>query len=134
MHYKVPAITSYVNEHTAVFRLGPIDRHPHGFVVETAAGARVELPTVPGAAQDTLAAEPVAARIARDAIANGPEAKRATVVRAAIPDASQLAADGDDPDLAPADAGDHMAVALKIGERAYVLPGAHALARPSRSP
>ena len=31
-------------------------------------------------------------------------------------------------------AGDHMAIALEIGNRADVLPGAHARARPSRSP
>ena len=134
MHYKVPAITSYVNEHAAAFRLRRIDGDANGVVVETAAGGRVELPPMPGTAQDTLAAELIAARLARDALADSPEAERAAVVRATISDSAQLTADRDDPDLAPLDAGDHMPVALEIGDRADVLPGAHALARPSRSP
>jgi hypothetical protein len=134
MHYKVPAITSYVNEHTAAFRLRRVNGYPHGVVVETVAGSRVELPPMPRAAQNTLTAEFVAAGPARDALANGPEAEGAAVVRAAIPDSAQLTADRDDPDLASLDAGDHMPVALEIGDRADVLPGAHPLARPSRSP
>jgi len=134
MHYKVPVITSYVNQHSAALRLRRIDRHPHGVVVEAAAGDRVELPPMPRAAQNTLAAELVAARMARDALANGPEAEGTAVVRAAISDSPQLAADRDDPDLAALDAGDYMAVALEIGDRADVLPGAHARARPSRPP
>jgi len=133
MHYKVPAITLYVNEHTAVFRLGPINGHPHGVVVETAAGGRVELPAVPGAAQDTLVAKPVAARIARDALANGPEAERAAVVWTAVADAAQLPVHRDHPNLAPSDPRDDVAVALEVGDRADVLP-AHARASPSRSP
>jgi hypothetical protein len=134
MHYKVPAITSYVNEHAAAFRLRRIDGDANGVVVEAAAGGRVELPPMPGAAQGTLAAELIVARLARDALANSSEAEGAAVVRAPIADSAQLLADRDDPDLAPVDAGDHMAVALEIGDRADVLPGGHARARPSRSP
>jgi hypothetical protein len=134
MHYKVPAITSYVNQHTAAFRLRRIDGDANGVVVEAAPGARVELPPMPGAAQNALAGELVAARFPRDALANGSEAERTAVVRAAISDSAQLVADRDDPDLASVDASDHMAVALEIGDRADVLPGAHARARPSRSP
>ena len=55
-------------------------------------------------------------------------------MRAAVAHSAQLAADRDDADLAPVDAGDDMAVALEVGDRADVLPGAHARARPSRSP
>ncbi len=131
MHYKVPAT---VNEHAAAFRLRRVDGDANGVVVETAAGGRVELPAMPGTAEDALAGELVAARLARDALADGSEAERAAVVRAAISHAAQLAADRDDADLAPLDAGDHMPVALEIGDRADVLPGAHARARPSRSP
>jgi len=134
MHYKVPAITSYVNEHTTGFRLRRVDGNPHRVVVETASGDRVELPPMPRAAQDGLAAELVAARIARDAFADRPEAEGAAVVRAAISNSAQLPGDRDDPDLATVDAGNHTAVALEIGDRADVLPGAHARARPSRSP
>jgi hypothetical protein len=89
---------------------------------------------MPGTAQDTLAAELIAARLARDALADSPEAEGSAVVRAAISNSAQLSADRENPDLAPVDAGDHMAVALEIGDRADVLPGAHARARPSRSP
>jgi hypothetical protein len=134
MHYKVPAITLYVNEHTTGFRLRRVNGNPHGVVVETAAGDRVELPPMPRTAQDGLAAELVAAGLAGDALADSPEAEGAAVVRAAISDSAQLTADRDDADLAPLEAGDHMAVALEIGDRADVLPGTHARARPSRSP
>jgi hypothetical protein len=134
MHYKVPAITSYINEYAAALRLRRIDGDANGVVVEAAAGGRVELPPVPGAAQDALAGELVAPRLAGDALANGPETERAAVVWAAVSDSAQLAADRDDPDLASADAGDQMAVALEIGDRPDVLPGAHARARPSRAP
>jgi len=134
MHYKVPAITLYVNEHAASFRLRRVDGDANGVVVEAAAGGRVELPPMPGTAQDTLAAELIAARLARDALADSPEAEGSAVVRATISNSAQLSADRENPDLAPVDAGDHMAVALEIGDRADVLPGAHARARPSRSP
>jgi hypothetical protein len=134
MHYKVPAITSYVNEHAIAFGFRRIDGDSHGRFVEALAGGRVELPPVPGAAQDALAAELVAPWLAGNALANGPETERAAVVRAAVSDSAQLAADRDDPDLAPADTGDQMAVALEIGDRPDVLPGAHARARPRRAP
>ena len=134
MHYKVPAITSYVNEHAAAFRLSRIDGDANGVVVEAAPRGRIELPPMPGTAQDTLATELIATRLARDALADSPEAEGAAVVRAAISNPAQFSADRENPDLAPVDAGDHMAVALEIGDRADILPGAHARARPSRSP
>jgi hypothetical protein len=134
MHYKVPAFTSYVNEHAAALRFRGIDGDANGVVVEAAPGGRVELPPMPGTSQDTLAAELIATRLARDALADSPEAEGAAVVRAAISNSAQLSADRENPDLPPVDAGDHMAVALEIGDRADVLPGAHARARPSRSP
>jgi hypothetical protein len=89
---------------------------------------------MPGTAQDTLAAELIPARLARDALANSPEAEGSAVVRTAISNSAQFSAHRENPDLAPVDTGDHMAVALEIGDRADVLPGAHALARPRRSP
>ena len=134
MHYKVPAITSYVNEHAAAFRLSRIDGDANGVVVEAAPRGRVELPPMPGTAQDTLATELIATRLARDALADSSEAEGSAVVRAAISNSAQFSADRENPDLAPVDAGDHMAVALEIGDRADVLPGANALARPRRSP
>jgi hypothetical protein len=134
MYYKVPAITSYVNEDAIAFGFRRIDGDAHGRFVEALAGGRVELPPVPGAAQDPLAAELVAPWLAGDALADSPETERAAVVRAAVSDSAQLAADRDDPDLASADTGDQMAVALEIGDRPDVLPGAHARARPSRAP
>jgi hypothetical protein len=134
MHYKVPAITSYVNEHAIAFGFRRIEGDAHGRFVEALAGGRVELPPVPGAAQDALAGELVAPRLASDALANGPETERPAVVWAAVSDSAQLAADRDDPDLASANTGDQMAVALEIGDRPDVLPGAHARARPSRAP
>ena len=134
MHYKVPAITSYVNEHAAAFRLSRIDGDANGVVVEAAPRGRIELPPMPGTAQDTLATELIATRLARDALADSSEAEGSAVVRAAISNSAQLSADRENPDLAPVDAGDHMAVALEIGDRADILPGAHARARPSRSP
>jgi hypothetical protein len=132
MHYKVPAITSYVNEHAAAFRLSRIDGDANGVVVEAAPRGRVELPPMPGTAQDTLATELIATRLARDALADSSEAEGSAVVRAAISNSAQFSADRENPDLAPVDAGDHMAV--EIGDRADILPGAHARARPSRSP
>ena len=97
MHYKVPAITSYVNEHTAVLRLRPIDGHPHGVVVETAAGGRVELPAMPGAAEDACAGQCVAAGLSTDTLPDGPQAERAAVVRTAVAHAAQLTVHRDDP-------------------------------------
>jgi len=100
MHYKVPAITSYVNEHATGLCLRRIDGDAHGRFVEALAGGRVELPPVPGAAQDALAAELIAPWLAGDALADGPETEGAAVVRAAVSDSAQLAADRDDTDLA----------------------------------
>jgi hypothetical protein len=134
MHYQVPAITSYVNEHAAGFCLHLVDGHPHGVVIETPARGRIELPPMPRTAQDGLTTELVAAGLAGDALADSPEAEGAAVVRAAISDSAQLTANRDDADLAPLEASDQMSVALEIGDRADVLPGAHARARPSRSP
>ena len=134
MHYKVPAITSYVNEHATGLCLRRIDGDAHGRFVEALAGGRVELPPVPGAAQDALAAELIAPWLAGDALADSSEAEGSAVVRAAISNSAQFSAHRETPDLAPVDTGDHMAVALEIGDRADILPGAHARARPSRSP
>src|SRR3954454_3810389 len=64
MHYKVPAITSYVNEHAAGFCLHLVDGHPHGVVIETPARGRIELPPMPRTAEDGLAAELVAPGLA----------------------------------------------------------------------
>ena len=133
MHYKVPAITSYVNEHTAAFCFRRIDGDPHGLIVEALACRRIELPAVPGAAEDARAGECVAAWLAADTLPDGPQAERAAVVRTAVAHATQLAVDRDDPDLTPSDPGDDAAVALEVGDRADVLP-AHARASPSRSP
>ena len=134
MYYKVPAITSYVNEDAIAFGFRRIDGDAHGRFVEALASGRVELPPVPRAAQDALAGELIASWLAGYALPDGPEAERAAVVRAAVSDSAQLATDRNDPNLASADTRDHMAVALEIRDRADVLPGAHARARPSRSP
>jgi hypothetical protein len=125
MHYKVPAIASYVNKDATVLRLGRIDRDAHRVVVDTPAGGRIELPAVPGAAEDEPAGQLVLARPSVYALADRAEAERAAVVRAAVPHAVKLAAHVDDADLASADPGDDVAVALEVGDRADVLP-AHA--------
>jgi hypothetical protein len=133
MHYKVPAITSYVNEDAAAFRLGAIDGDAHRVVVEAAAGGRIELPAVPRTAQDALPGQGVPARIPGDARTDRAETERAPVMRAAVADAAKLAVHTDDPDLTTLDPGDDVPVTLELGDRADVLP-AHARARPSRSP
>ena len=133
MHYKVPAITLYVNEHTAAFCFRRIDGDPHGLIVEALAGGRIELPAVPGAAEDARAGQCVAAGLSADTLPDCPQAEWAAVMRTAIAHAAQLAVHRDDADLTPSDPGDDVAVALEVGDRADVLP-AHARASPSRSP
>jgi hypothetical protein len=133
MHYKVPAITSYVNEDAAAFCLGRINGDAHRVVVEAAAGGRIELPAVPRAAEDALPGQGVPAGIPGDARTDRAETERAAVMRAAVANGAKLAVHADDPDLTALDPGDDVAVALELGDRADVLP-AHARARPSRSP
>jgi hypothetical protein len=133
MHYKVPAITSYVNEHTIAFRFRRIDGDTHVLIVEALACSRIELPAVPGAAEDGRAGELVAAGLSADTLPHSSQAERAAVMRAAVAHTAQLAVHCDDPDLAASDPRDDVAVALEVGDRADVLP-AHARASPSRSP
>jgi hypothetical protein len=134
MHYKVPFQALQVNEHAATLRLRRVDRDAHRVVVEAASGGRVELPSVPGAAEDALAGELIAAGLTANPLAHGAEAERAAVVGATVANTAQLAVHANDPDLSTADPGDDVAVALQVGERAYVLPLGHASVRPSRSP
>jgi hypothetical protein len=133
MHYKVPAITSYVNENAAALCLGRINGDAHQVVVEAAAGGRIELPAVPRTAEDALPGQGVPAGIPSDARTDRAETERAAVMRAAVADATELAVRADDSDLTALDPGDDVPVALEFGNRADVLP-AHARARPSRSP
>src|SRR5919106_3928597 len=98
-----------------------------GRLVEADAGLEVELPAVPRAAQDAAAGELVDTRAARHPLPHGPEAERPAVVRAAVADPVQGAVRlRDDPDLAPRQAGDDVAVALQVGGRADVVPLSHA--------
>src|SRR6187551_1805904 len=133
MHYKVPAITSYVNEHTIAFRFRRIDGDAHVRIVEALACNGIELPAVPGAAEDGRAHQFVAAGRSADTLPDSPQAERAAMVGAAIAHAAQLAVHCDDPDLAAPDPRDDVAVAFEVGDRADVLP-AHVRASPSRSP
>jgi hypothetical protein len=133
MHYKVPAITSYVNEDAAALCLGRINGDAHRVVVEASARGRIELPAVPRTAEDALPGQGVPAGIPGDARTDRAETERAAVMRAAVADAAKLAVHADDPDLTALDPGDDVSVALELGDRADVLP-AHARARLSRSP
>jgi hypothetical protein len=134
MHYKVPAIALYVNKHAPALRLRRVDRDAHRGVVEAASGGRVELPSVPGTAEDALAGELIAAGLAAHSLAHGAEAERAAVVGATVANPAQLAVHADNPDLPTPDPGDDVTVALQVGERADVVPLGHARVRPSRSP
>src|SRR5206468_12912561 len=134
MHDKVPAITSYVNQHSSAFCLRRIDGDAHGVVVEAAAGGWIELPAVPRAAEDARGSELVLTWIADDALADGAETDRSAVMRAAIPHSAQLAVHEDDADLPSPDTRDDVPLALEVGDRTDVVPIAHAWARPSRSP
>jgi len=134
MYYKVPGTTSQVNEDTLAVDLGRVDSDAERRVIEAGARDRVELPAVPGTAQDQLPSEVVAARSARESLLDGPETERTAVVRTAVAHAAKLATHCHDADLAPFHPGDDMAVSLEIGERAHVVPGAHAETRPRRSP
>jgi hypothetical protein len=133
MYYKVPGTTLYVNQDSAVGRLGRVDGNAERGIVEAGTGNRVELPAVPGAAQDMSPREVVPAGAASEALLHGPQAERTAVVRTAVAHAAKLAPYGDDAELTPFHAGDDVAVPLEVDERADVVPG-HAETRPRRSP
>jgi hypothetical protein len=126
MYYKVPGTTSQVNEDAAIRSLGRVNGDAERGIVEAGACGGVELPAVPGAAQDQLTRDVVAARPAREAVLNGPEAERPAVMRAAVAHAAKLPTHRHDADLTSFHSSDDMAVSLEIGERAHVVPGAHA--------
>jgi hypothetical protein len=134
MHYKVLGTTSYVNQDSAVDGLGRVDGDAQRGIVEAGTCERVELPAVPGTTEDQLIREVVAARPPGDAALHGPEAERTAVVRTAIAHAAKVAPHRYDADLTSFHPGNYMAVPLEIGERADVVPVAHAGTRPRRSP
>jgi hypothetical protein len=133
MHYKVLWTTSYVNQDSAVDSLGRVDRDAQRGIVEAGTCKRVELPAVPGAAQDQRPREVVTTRATRDALHNRPEAERATMVGAAIANAAKFAVYRHDADLPSFHSRHDVTVPLEIGERADVVP-AHAGTSPRRSP
>jgi hypothetical protein len=134
MYYKVPGTTSQVNEDALAVDLGRVDSDAERRVVEAGARGRIELPAMPGTAQDRLPTEVVATRPPRNALLHGPEAQRTAVVGTAVAHAAKLAAHRHDADLTPFHPGDDMAVSLEIGERADVVPAAHAAMSPRRLP
>ena len=76
----------------------------------------------------------VAAWLAAQPGDNGAEAEGTAVMRTAVPDSARLAVDEDDAHLAACDPCDQAPLPLQFGERADVVPLAHVLTRPSRSP
>jgi hypothetical protein len=133
MYYKVPGTTSQVNEDALAVDLRRVDSDAKRRVVEAGARGRVELPAVPGTAQDEVSRHVVSTWLACDAVFDGPEAQRPTVVGTAVAHAAKLAAHSHDTHLTSFHSGDDMAVSLERRERAHVVP-AHAGTRPRRSP
>jgi hypothetical protein len=88
---------------------------------------------VPGTAQDQLPGEVVAARSAPDSLLDGPDAQRTAVVRTAVAHAAKLPTHRHDTYLASFYSRDDMAVSLEVGERANVVPAAHAAMSRRRS-
>jgi hypothetical protein len=134
MYYKVPGTTSQVNEDAPAVDLGLVNSDAQRRIVEAGARGRIELPAVPGTAQDQLPGEVVAARSARDSLLHGPEAERTAVVRTAVAHAAKLPTHRHDAYLASFYSRDDMAVSLEVGERAHVVPAAHAAMSRRRSP
>jgi hypothetical protein len=133
MYYKVPGTTSQINEDTVAVQLGRVDSDAQRRIVEAGARGRIELPAVPGTAQDQLPGEVVAARSAPDSLLDGPDTQRTAVVRTAVAHPAKLAPNRHDADLTSFHPGNDMAVSLEIGERAHVVP-AHAGTSPRRLP
>jgi hypothetical protein len=133
MYYKVPGTTSQVNADTLAVDLGWVDSDAKRRIVEAGARGRVELPAVPGTAQDEVSGHVVPTWLAYDAVLHGPEAERTAVVRTAVAHAAKLAPNRHDADLTSFHPGNDMAVSLEIGERAHVVP-AHAGTSPRRLP
>jgi hypothetical protein len=134
MYYKVPGTTSQVNEDAFAVDLGRVDSDAERRVVEAGARGRIELPAMPGTAQDQLPSEVVAARPPRDALLDGPETERTPMMRTAVAHAAKLPTHRHDAYLTSFHSGDDMTVSLEVGERADVVPGAHAGTSPRRSP
>jgi hypothetical protein len=134
MYYKVPGTTSQINEDTLAVDLGRVDSDAEPRIIEAGARGRIELPAVPGTAQDQLIRDVVAARPPGDAVLHGPEAERTAVMRTAVAHAAKLPTHRHDTHLASFYSGDDMPVSLEVGERAHVVPAAHAATRPRRSP
>src|SRR5688500_17804216 len=112
-----------LDQNAAVLDPRRVDGCAEGRLVHAGTGLEVELPAVPGAAQDAAAGELVDARAARHPLAHRAEAERPAVVRTAVADPVQGAARfRHDPYLAPRDARDHAPVALEVGRRADVVP------------
>jgi hypothetical protein len=133
MYYKVPGTTSQVNEDAPAVDLGLVNNDAERRIVEAGARGRIELPAVPGTAQDQLPGEVVAARPPGDTVLHGPEAERTAVVGTAVAHAAKLPTHRHDTYLAPFYSRDDMTVPLEVSERAHVVP-AHAGTSPRRSP
>jgi hypothetical protein len=134
MYYKVPGTTSQVNEDTLAVDLGRVNSDAERRVIEAGTRDRVELPAVPGTAQDQLIRDVVDTRPPGDALLDGAEAERTAVVGTAVAHTAKLAAHCHDADLTSFHSSYDVAVLLEVGERADVVPAAHAATRPRRSP
>jgi hypothetical protein len=134
MRYKVPVLTSQVNEDAAVLRLRRVDGNTKRRIVETLARRGVELPPVPRAADDACASQAVRAGLALDAALHAPEAQRPAVMRTAVADAARLAVHEDNADFSAAGARDDAAVPFELGRGTDVVPVAQAAATLRRSP
>jgi hypothetical protein len=134
MYYKVPGTTSQVNEDTLAVDPGRVDSDAERRIVEAGTCGRIELPAVPGTAQDQLIRDVVAARPSGDAVLHGPETERTPMMRTAVAHAAKLPTHRHDTYLASFNPGDDMALSLEVGERAHVVPAAHAAMSPRRSP
>jgi hypothetical protein len=111
-----------------------VDGNAHGRLVETDACARVELPSVPWTTENALTTDGITAGLTPHPRDDRAEAERSAVVGTAVADATWLAVDEEDADLAAADARDQAPLALELRERTDIVPLAHVRTRPSRSP
>ena len=118
------------DEHATMVYSQRVDRDAHRRVIGADAGREVELPPVPGTTKHSSTLELVATGRSGKTFADVPEAKWATVVRAAVPYRARPFGGSYHADCTAADPREEVSVLLEPLERTDVVPGRGVFSNP----